>query len=87
MTTSAQAPAASPAREFAEPAPTPAALLLLGRGRDLASERGSSARATCPRRPTRGWSSGPARRRRRWATACSCWVTTTSATRSSSSPT
>ncbi|GAB3684738.1 quinolinate synthase NadA [Angustibacter aerolatus] len=40
MTTSAQAPAASPAREFAEPAPTPAALLLLGRGRDLASERG-----------------------------------------------
>ena len=63
-------------------------LLPLGRGTDLTAERGVECPGDLPAavRPRPG-GARPRPRRRRWASGCSCSATTTSATRSSSSPT
>ena len=67
---------------------TPLSLFVLGQQlRPALASAASSAPATCRQPPIPPWSSGPVGRRRRWATSCSSWATTTSATRSSSSPT
>jgi quinolinate synthase len=61
--------------------PSPLALLLLGRQRDLASERGVDCPGDLPSASDPGLVERARAPRRPWATGSSCWATTTSATR------
>ena len=72
---------------FTEPAATPLALLLLGRGTDPDSERGVDCPGELPAASDPTLVDGPARPGLPWASGPSCSATTTNATRSSSSPT
>ena len=67
--------------------PAPVALLLLGRGADPDSERGVDCPGELPAASDPTLVQRAGRRGPRWASGRSCSATTTSARRSSSSPT